>query len=151
MCCLALAGSTSSSQTQGVLCMNPLSSCFPVLLWSGVIKDRLSHAYIDKANRNRSHTVLIGGVFDTHTDPMRWLGNCLSKLTLDIAVSSNGNLCVPPWCRRGLIKCIALNFTGPCSLIIAHERISAESPAASIPTNAFCVFQRQAEANGRFG
>ena len=100
------------------------------------VRDRLLHAYVDKAIQSKSHTVLIGGVFDNISAPLLWLENRVSKLAFDIAMSSNENLCVLPWCTTGSITCITLDATGPYALVIGHEPSSAEPPAASTPTNA---------------
>ena len=99
------------------------------------VRDRLLHAYVDKAIQSKSHTVLIGGVFDNTSAPLLWLENRVSKLAFDIAMSSNENLCVLPWCTTGSITCITLDATGPYALVIGHEPSSAEPPAASTPTN----------------
>ena len=100
------------------------------------VRDRLLHAYVDKAVQSKSHTVIIGGVFSDISAPLLWLENRVGKLAFDIAVSSNENLCVLPWCTTGSIKCMALDATGPYALVLEHEPNSAEPRASSTPTNA---------------
>ena len=85
------------------------------------IKDRLLKAYVDKAVQNKSHAILIGGVFGRLYGSLLWLENRVPKLDFDIRLQSNEDLCILPWCATGSMKCMALDATGPYTLVIEHS------------------------------
>ena len=85
---------------------------------------------VDKAIQSKPDALIIGGFFNGN---MLWLENHVCKLEIDIAISTNDNLNVLPWCDTGIMQCDALGLKGPFTLVIEHVQSSAERPANRSP------------------
>ena len=92
------------------------------------VRGEILDVCVEEAINSKSDTVVLGGFL---SGEMPWLENHVFKYELDITISTNARLCVLPWCARGSMKCIALDSDGPYTLVMVHERSSAERLAGA--------------------